>query len=641
MNTKTEKTVCRPDGVIISVPRQYHRAVEFAAEELAKYFNAMTGSEAEIVHEPGTGGPACVRFETDKTLKADGYGIRCEADIIIISGGNPRGCLFGAYAFLGELGCRFPLPGKKYEVVPKRADIAWPGTPIRTEPAIGTRGIIWGDGKWDDDLWDVIDFLPKNRFNSILLAVTNPVPEELAPRLKSELISRDLSFEWGTHTLPGYLPRDLFDEHPEYFRMEEGKRTPKLNMCPSCTPAVEIIAGFARKDLLRFRDIPGLEVFHCWPDDLFEGGWCGCDDCAGLTPSDQALKIINEVALRLPLPEGASVAHLVYHATIEAPKNIRPVRNVSLLYAPRERCYRHSIDECETNRRYLGWLKDQLRCFPDKPEVFEYYLDCILFRQLPMPLHTIIGQDVKKYRELGIDRIMTLSFPVFSEWTYGPNYYVLAKALWRGAGDSRDIKEYCKAMYGSAAGLMEQYFDLIFELCATSLETCGYTGFADMRWPPNQDFTAIQVAQLAPLVEEAHFDAIELVLAKASAVADESCKERVAAQLALWKVARIETLAIYRTLVLKPKSKQVLEGHASETEWADTVELTRQTIAGILEAGELLLTEENKRLGGSLVFREGGMVGDEHLKQYTAPMIKRLEKLEQARPVGNENLQGL
>src|SRR5262249_46748148 len=149
---------------------------------------------------------------------------------------------------------------------------------------------------------------------------------------------------------------------------------------------------------------------------------------------------------------------------------------VRLMYAPRERCYRHALDECETNQRYLAYLRGLLKAVPKEPEVFEYYHDLILFRFLPMPLHPTIGKDVAIYKAAGLDGIASLSFSTYSSWAYGPNTYVLGKALWRGAGAPEDITEYCAAVYGPAGATMKEYFDELFDLDATAMETCGYAG---------------------------------------------------------------------------------------------------------------------------------------------------------------------
>ncbi|GIW18573.1 MAG: hypothetical protein KatS3mg064_1730 [Tepidiforma sp.] len=94
-------------------------------------------------------------------------------------------------------------------------------------------------------------------------------------------------------------------------------------------------------------------MYHLWADDLRAGGWCACGGCAGMTPSDQALEATNLVAEALErVDPAAQVAHLAYHDTLEAPQRVRPRANVAALWAPRNRCYAHALDDggCRRNR---------------------------------------------------------------------------------------------------------------------------------------------------------------------------------------------------------------------------------------------------------------------------------------------------
>jgi|GEM_PF-2208061 len=550
VTTSTHAAEEKQQPTTIGIPAESNKTLDFAAQELSKYFEAMTGRDYPVADEEKEGNAPLVRLKVDASLSHDGYRIDRDAQTICISGGSPRGCLYGAYAFLNELGCRWPLPGKEYEVVPKLKRISWSKTKIKSEPAIAGRGMILFYSNDDrDKVLELVDWSAKNRLNFVFLC-SSKIHSHRLPEFKEAFAVRDMGLEWGMHLLAKYLPRDLFKEHPEYFRMENGKRTEKLNMCPSSPEAADIIAKNFIKDCWdKLCGFERLEVLHLWPDDLLKGGWCSCDKCKGLTASDQALKIINEVAKRLPLGN-TSLAHLSYHTTISAPTNIKPEKNVRLLYAPRERCYKHPMGECPINRTYLENLKSQIPLFSNEPEIFEYYQDLILFRGLPMPLYRVIGKDIKAYREAGVTRISSLSFGDFSEWAYGPSYYLFGKCLWRGKGDPRDIEEYYDAVYGPQAKVMQQYFHLLSELCETVMQLCDYNMDADMRYPRYwEPYTKKHVSLLAPLVTDEHLDKIEGTLKDAIAAAAEPYRTRIEYQLILWQFTRLEVPAIYRTML--------------------------------------------------------------------------------------------
>ncbi|HEY5141133.1 MAG TPA: DUF4838 domain-containing protein, partial [Methylococcales bacterium] len=326
----------------VGLPEQSDKTLQFAASELAKYFKLMTQREYPIKDSNGATDNS-VLLNINQNLQHDGYRIFQNGSSICITGGSSRGCLYGAYTLLQELGCRFPLPGRDNEVIPALKSISWSSLPVESEPAVKHRGIIFFPFNWGEDVIEMIDYMAKNRYNFIFIHTGGPVPDEFVPKLKTTLDARDMGIELGGHLLPGYLPRELFKDHPEYFRMENGKRTDKLNMCPSSPEAADIIARNSLKDWAKCGDLSRFEMLNMWPDDLFGGGWCSCDKCKNLSPSDQGLKIINEVAQRLSLKSETSIAHLSYHDTLECPTTIKPYAKVKLLFCPRERCYRHNI----------------------------------------------------------------------------------------------------------------------------------------------------------------------------------------------------------------------------------------------------------------------------------------------------------
>ncbi|HEY5137916.1 MAG TPA: DUF4838 domain-containing protein, partial [Methylococcales bacterium] len=257
-----------------------------------------------------------------------------------------------------------------------------------------------------------------------------------------------------------------------------------------------------------------------------------------------------------------------------------------------------------TNRRYFAWLKGQINWFPNDPEIFEYYHDCILFRQLPMPLYQIIGDDVKFYRELGVDRIESLAFQKYSEWAYGPNFYVLGKSLWRGQGSGKDIDEYLDAVYGPSAGKMKEYFDLLFELCATAMQTCEYEGFTDLRWPPLKAFTKKHIAQLAPLVTDENLDKIESLINNALVGALEPYRTRIANQLILYNVARLEVPAIYNTMLTLYLDNK---GVTSDAERLYIIAIAKQVAVNTDKVGSILLNAPVS-IRGPHIFKDGGMM---------------------------------
>ena len=139
--------------------------------------------------------------------------------------------------------------------------------------------------------------------------------------------------------------------------------------------------------------------------DLGDGGWYHCAPCRDLKASDQSLLAMNALAREMQkVRADARVVFLAYHDTEEAPARVSPEPAVTLLWAPRERCYVHALDDpqCPRNVAYLQRLEGCLKVFaPGQAEAFEYYLDQILYADLvPTLPHTLAGH-LRSYTRWG------------------------------------------------------------------------------------------------------------------------------------------------------------------------------------------------------------------------------------------------
>lgn len=222
--------------------------------------------------------------------------------------------------------------------------------------------------------------------------------------------------EYEIHALQFLLPRSLFDEHPEYFRMDEnGKRCVEFNMCFTSAEAVEAMRPQLEAMLKWMK--PTTHRYYFWTDDV-SGKYCHCENCRNLSPSEQALVYENNLLklIREYDPQ-ATMAHLSYNQTIEAPVNVRPEEGVFLEYAPIGRNYSQPLTPDMQKA-----LKDNLLAFPGNTfHVLEYWLDESMFcgwkrdALVPLPFNVDeCARDVEMYRRLGAS-----DFTTFATWLYG------------------------------------------------------------------------------------------------------------------------------------------------------------------------------------------------------------------------------
>jgi hypothetical protein len=264
-----------------------------------------------------------------------------------------------------------------------------------------------------------------------LLGIHSNTPSENLLSLKAFLRSNEgqllikeckkqhISIEFESHALQEILPRELFIEHPEYFRKDEhGERQKKYNMCFTSEGAFKEI----KKNILELTKWlkPTSHRYFFWTDDV-KNSFCNCDSCKKYTESEQALLYENKLLLILhKIDPLATLAHLAYGNTYKAPLKIKPSDGIFLEYAPISRDYTKPLSE-----EYIQNLKNNLQVFPkNTTHILEYWLDASMFSKwrrnnvvkVPWKIENC-DRDMKLYNNLGIS-----SVTCFATWMINNDY---------------------------------------------------------------------------------------------------------------------------------------------------------------------------------------------------------------------------
>ncbi len=224
----------------------------------------------------------------------------------------------------------------------------------------------------------------------------------------SECKKYDIQVEYEMHILMEFLPREIFKDHPEYFREDKsGKRNNDYNMCFTSEPAMEIVKKNAVEMAKWLK--PTSHRYFFWTDDVQL--YCHCSKCSQYSPSEQVLLYENAIleALREYDPR-ATVAHLAYVQTIILPEKVKPLPGIFFEFAPINRDYTKPMSEEQVNN-----LKGNLRVFPpETAHILEYWLDVSKFSgwkkdNLKQPLwnREQCSQDLEIYTGLGVRSITT------------------------------------------------------------------------------------------------------------------------------------------------------------------------------------------------------------------------------------------
>ena len=218
-----------------------------------------------------------------------------------------------------------------------------------------------------------------------------------------------LDIEYELHAASFLLPRELFPEHPEYFREDvEGKRTPEFNFCVSEPEALKIVSHRAAE--LAETLYLSSDKFYFWLDDG-KNLHCHCPKCREFSSSDQQLIVLNAIIeeIKTVRPD-AKLAYLAYCTTIGVPKKIKPHKDIFLEYAPFERD--RSKPASTMNKAEKENITALFELFGKKnSKILEYWYDNSMFSGWKKPPkylsvdNAMMLDDIAFYRELGFENV--------------------------------------------------------------------------------------------------------------------------------------------------------------------------------------------------------------------------------------------
>ncbi len=294
-----------------------------------------------------------------------------------------------------------------------------------------------------DDL-STVDWPKKASEAGLTTLATHITPSQVATFIQSEKGQRFLrecekygiEVEHELHAMHDLLPRELFNEDSTMFRMDTtGRRIADHNLCVHSKKAIEVVSRNAVKYARILPSTTGKYYF--WIDDGMP--MCSCSECKEYSDSEQALILENEIvkALKKEIDPNASLAHLAYGNTLNAPVKVKPAEGIFLEFAPFHRTWDRSLlDTLAMGRsqadrishgEYLRKLDENLKVFPvETAQVLEYWLDLSLFSDWKKPAvelpwnKQVFLEDIDVYAKRGIKKIT--SFGVYMDGDYFKKY---------------------------------------------------------------------------------------------------------------------------------------------------------------------------------------------------------------------------
>ena len=187
------------------VARADTNVVTSARQELIRGIRGMLGRTLRI-EQSASSEPAII-LETGN-LAPDAFQLKAEGRSIVITGGNDRGILYGAFALLSKIALGEPLTNLDETQSPYtsvRWVNHWDNLDGSIERGYGGRSIFWDDGHARADLSRVADYgrlLASVGINGCSINNVNVNPRILAPDFLPEIVRiADALRPWGVRTV--------------------------------------------------------------------------------------------------------------------------------------------------------------------------------------------------------------------------------------------------------------------------------------------------------------------------------------------------------------------------------------------------------------------------------------------------------
>jgi hypothetical protein len=443
----------------IIIPVDAIPSERYAAEELQKYLERISGVKLPIATDDQPMSKYEILLGNNRHMRSlglqidlaklgsEGFLIKTFNNYLVISGGRPRGTLYGVYTLLEEkLGVRWFTPDVEY--VPKMKRIEIPPLDEVQIPALEYREVFWSEMLRD------ADFAARHKLNGQHY------------RLTEKHGGRAVVFYPFVHSFDQLIPREVCERQPDFWPMVDGRRVSGyVQRCLSNPKLVKMAVEQVRRWL---KEHPEATIIDVSQNDT--GNWCQCPKCKAFdeaegSPSASIIRFVNTIAESIERDyPNVRVETLAYQYSRKPPRTLRPRSNVIIRLCSIECCFSHPLEGCDSdeNRSFCKDIEDWRQVAPtlyvwDYTTNFAHYL-------MPFPNIEVLQPNVKFFIKHGVKGL-------FEQGNYSPGgngemaplrAYVLAKLLWNPDVDVRKIiGEFLNGYYGKAGPIIQTYIEML------------------------------------------------------------------------------------------------------------------------------------------------------------------------------------
>lgn len=461
-------TVC--DAVII-VGENAADYELYAAQKLEYYLEKITGKDfLTVTDSSDVQGKEIVvgntnRADIDFSYSDNGsYVIRSDKNQLIIAGVGSRGAIYGVYAFLEDYcGCRW------YETdvikIPENTEL--------TVPA-------------DID----VEYKPYFEYTETDTASSRDAEFSLANGQNGGVYRSLSSVQGGVvnyignfaHTLAVTFCRaeSYFAEHPEYYALHDGKRTPN-QLCLTNPDTISIIYNEIISLLEAYHDpSQSMQIISLTQHDNTD--YCECDNCAAIDKENDSqagtmITFVNTIAERVKATgkyDNIVFDTFAYQYTRKTPTKVVPRDDVIVRLCSIECCFGHTLDnpKCKENASFMedlvAWGK-----ICDRVYIWDYVNNygetCVIFpnfQVMQRNMQIFAENNVKGVYEEGNYYVASCDTE-FAEM----RTYLLAQLMKDPYMDyDAEMNGYLEAVYGAGWEYIREFIDIMSDHAVTRFQ---------------------------------------------------------------------------------------------------------------------------------------------------------------------------
>ena len=534
-------------------------AEKTAATELHDYIQKLCGADCPVTNEKDVRQPAIYLGWTEEARKAVGdlsklgaeeWVIRTDDGSLIITGGRPRGTLYGVYEFLEGQGVVWPDETTEY--VPTLPQIKFDRpVAIKDKPAIMGRSVYSGF------------FAPSNAAKMFYLR--NKMNHQIGFN-ETFGYSVAMGSPGGCHTFHAYTRPDWPDE---WFAMNASGKHPRSvsgsgpgQLCltnPELRKAmVERLKSFIAEDRKGKSPDAWPRIYDISHNDC--DGRCVCPECKALAEkeggySGPMIDFINYIAnaVAKDYPE-ILVQTFAYTWTLDAPKTIRPAKNVMVRVCKLGREFVPDGPDTlfpNTHPRNKSYYDNFLKwaAISENVAIWDYWIIYTKGSRVPPYVNPqSIQQDIKIYSEYNVKTMFVeCENPINTSFTYFKYWFGLKMMQNPDTPYDKLATAFCKAYYGPAARPMRQYLDYL-QLRENTADVC--LGTAPMTFRNLMGNAAgVKIPDILPYVDKEFLLKANSLLDEAERLAtgNKACLEHIRHERIPVDASILGNIAKYRT----------------------------------------------------------------------------------------------